>query len=60
MRTAGEFDPVPWHPLGDRVQRSNAAPSKPEWQPLQDNPQIERNQNDGHLRTNIPLPKGPE
>jgi hypothetical protein len=54
MKTAGEPDPAPWKPLGDRVQSSK--PKMPEWQPLPHAPCIEVNRQ-GQLRTNLPLPK---
>ena len=39
MKTAGEPDPAPWKPLGERVQRSK--PKLPEWKPLPHAPCIE-------------------
>jgi hypothetical protein len=54
MRTAGEHDPAPSRPLGERVQRPK--PSLPQWQPLPHAPCIEVNRQ-GQLRTNLPLPK---
>jgi hypothetical protein len=54
MKTAGEPDPVPWKPLGERVQ--SPAPRLPEWRPLEHAPCIEVNRQ-GQLRTNLPLPK---
>jgi len=54
MKTAGEPDPVPWKPLGERVQPMK--PQAPEWQPLAHAPHIEANRQ-GQLRTNLPLPK---
>jgi hypothetical protein len=54
MKVAGESEPVPWQPLGDRVMRQ--APTRPEWQPVTDVPCIEVNRQ-GQLRTNLPLPK---
>ena len=54
MKVAGEPDPAPSRPLGERVVRP--APLPPEWQPLADAPSIEVNRQ-GQLRTNLPLPK---
>ena len=54
MKIAGEPNPVPWQPLGERVQRR--APPTPEWRPLPQAPGIEVNRQ-GQLRTNLPLPK---
>ena len=54
MKIAGESDPRPHQPLGERVARS--APAQPEWRPLPDAPGIEVNRQ-GQLRTNMPLPK---
>jgi len=54
MRTAGEPDPKPAKPLGERVHRPQ--PKMPEWQPLQHSPCIEIDRH-GRLRTNLPLPK---
>jgi hypothetical protein len=54
MKVAGETEPEPWRPLGERITRS--PPSKPEWQPLPHAPCIEVNRQ-GQLRTNLPLPK---
>jgi hypothetical protein len=54
MKTAGEPDPAPFQPLGDRVQTPQ--PGRPEWQPLPHAPCIEVNRQ-GQLRTNLPLPK---
>jgi hypothetical protein len=54
MKTAGEPDPAPWKPLGERVQHSK--PKLPEWKPLPHAPCIEVNRK-GQLRTNLPLPK---
>jgi len=54
MKTAGETDPAPVQPLGDRVQAPK--PVRPEWQPLAHAPCIEVNRQ-GQLRTNLPLPK---
>jgi hypothetical protein len=54
MKVAGESDPVPWQPLGERVARPQ--PQQPEWQPLAHDRGIEVNRQ-GQLRTNLPLPK---
>ena len=54
MKVAGEPEPPPWKPLGDRVVRP--PPSPPVWQPLHHAPCIEVNRQ-GQLRTNLPLPK---
>ena len=54
MKIAGERDPGPCQPLGERVQRPK--PMEPEWQPLPHAPRIEVNRQ-GQLRTNLPLPK---
>jgi hypothetical protein len=54
MKIAGEPDPAPSQPLGERVPR--ATPMRPEWQPLPHAPCIEVNRQ-GQLRTNLPLPK---
>ena len=54
MKVAGESEPEPWKPLGERVARQ--APPQPEWQPLAHAPCIEVNRQ-GQLRTNLPLPK---
>ncbi len=54
MKVAGESEPAPWQPLGERVARPQ--PSQPEWQPLSHAPCIEVNRQ-GQLRTNLPLPK---
>jgi len=54
MKVAGEPDPAPWRPLGERITRQ--PPAKPEWQPLPHAPSIEVNRQ-GQLRTNLPLPK---
>jgi hypothetical protein len=54
MKVAGETEPVPWRPLGERVLRQ--PPPPPEWQPLSHAPSIEVNRQ-GQLRTNLPLPK---
>ena len=54
MKVAGEPEPAPWQPLGDRVVRQ--PPTLPEWQPLPHAPSIEINRQ-GQLRTNLPLPK---
>jgi len=54
MRTAGETDPKPAKPLGERVQPTKA--KLPEWQPLPHSPFIEIDRH-GRLRTNLPLPK---
>jgi len=54
MKVAGEPDPAPWKPLGERVVRR--PPAAPEWQPLAEAPCIEVNRQ-GQLRTNLPLPK---
>ena len=54
MKVAGETEPEPWRPLGERIAHS--PPSKPEWQPLPHAPCIEVNRQ-GQLRTNLPLPK---
>jgi hypothetical protein len=55
MKSVGEPDPVPWRPLGERVQ-PHPAPKLPEWRPLPHAPHIEANRH-GQLRTNLPLPK---
>jgi hypothetical protein len=54
MKVAGETEPAPRQPLGERVARQ--PPSQPEWQPLAHAPSIEVNRQ-GQLRTNLPLPK---
>ncbi len=54
MKVAGESEPRPWQPLGERVMRPT--PQRPEWQPLAQAPAIEVNRQ-GQLRTNLPLPK---
>ncbi len=54
MKVAGESEPAPWRPLGERV--SQQQPARPEWQPLSHAPCIEINKQ-GQLRTNLPLPK---
>jgi hypothetical protein len=54
MKVAGESDPTPWQPLGERVSRPQ--PAEPEWKPLSHAPRIEVNR-EGRLRTNLPLPK---
>jgi hypothetical protein len=54
MKIAGESDPRPSKPLGERVARG--APSQPEWRPLPESRYIEVNRQ-GQLRTNLPLPK---
>ena len=54
MKVAGEQEPSPWQPLGERVARPQ--PTQPEWQPLSHAPCIEVNRQ-GQLRTNLPLPK---
>jgi hypothetical protein len=54
MKIAGESEPDPWRPLGERVMR--APPAQPEWTPLAHAPSIEVNRQ-GQLRTNLPLPK---
>jgi hypothetical protein len=54
MKVAGETEPAPWQPLGERVVRQ--PPAQPEWQPLPHAPSIEINRQ-GQLRTNLPLPK---
>ena len=54
MKIAGESDPRPHQPLGERVARP--APAQPDWRPLPDAPGIEVNRQ-GQLRTNMPLPK---
>ena len=54
MKVAGESEPRPWRPLGERIVRQPPAP--PEWKPLAHAPCIEVNRQ-GQLRTNLPLPK---
>lgn len=54
MKVAGESEPAPLRPLGERVVRP--APTLPEWKPLAHAPCIEVNRQ-GQLRTNLPLPK---
>jgi len=54
MKVAGESEPAPWQPLGQRV--TPTPPSRPEWQPLPHAPCIEVNKQ-GQMRTNLPLPK---
>ena len=54
MKVAGEQEPAPWQPLGERVMRPQ--PVQPEWKPLAHAPCIEVNRQ-GQLRTNLPLPK---
>ena len=54
MKVAGESEPVPLRPLGERVMRQ--ASPQPEWKPLAHAPCIEVNRQ-GQLRTNLPLPK---
>jgi hypothetical protein len=54
MKVAGESQPGPWQPLGERVVRQ--PPAQPEWKPLPHAPCIEVN-SQGQLRTNLPLPK---
>ncbi len=54
MKVAGEQEPAPWQPLGERGARPQ--PAQPEWKPLAHAPCIEVNRQ-GQLRTNLPLPK---
>ena len=54
MKIAGEPEPGPCRPLGERVQHQK--PSQPQWQPLPEAPCIEVNRQ-GQMRTNLPLPK---
>lgn len=54
MKVAGETQPLPLHPLGERVVR--AQPPAPEWQPVPQSPHIEVNRQ-GQLRTHLPMPK---
>jgi hypothetical protein len=54
MKVAGETEPAPWKPLGERVVPQ--PPAAPEWKPLAHAPCIEVNRQ-GQLRTNLPLPK---
>jgi hypothetical protein len=51
-------DSQPWRPLGERVTPPAPKPADPGWKQAPGAaPGIETDR-DGHLRTNIPLPKG--
>lgn len=56
MTRTTDPDPQPFQPLGEKVAPKK--PADPEWVPVPDSPNVERNVVTGRVRTAIPLPKG--